>query len=310
MTSKKVILDIDPGIDDAVALCVALAEPSLEIVAVTATGGVVGPLQATRNLQALLERIDPPRWPRMGAADPHQLLRADARDLHGRNGLGGVDLPYAEMANQYGSAHLMAGLIRKHPNDLTLISTGPMSNLASLLTLEPDMPSLVGEVIIAGGSVAVGGDITAAAEFNIYCDASAARDVLRTHLTKTLIPLDISRQLTFGYDLIEFVKARTSRTAQLLTQLLPEYYLARRQRLGVEDATFGDVTAVLLAAHPELFKTELMHVDVETSGELTHGATVCDRRSLAEGTHTAEVVTSVDVQSAREAVLNAIVRAV
>lgn len=310
MTPRKIILDLDPGADAALALCIALADPGLEVVAATATGGAARPDQSTRNLQALVERVDPPLWPRIGAADTQQFLRTDGRRLHGANGLGGVRLPHADTVQRHGAVHLMADLVRKDPNDLTIVGAGPMSNLAALLRLEPDMPSLVGQLILAGGSVAVGGDATAAAEFNVYCDAIAARDVLRARVTKTLVPLDVSRELTFGYDLIEFVKDRSSRTAQLMAEVLPEYYLALRQQQGVEDAALGDLAPVLLAACPDLFETESMHVDVETTGELTHGVTVCDRRQGAVESHNAEVVVSIDLEGARDAVYTALDRAV
>ena len=303
---KKVILDIDPGIDDALALCVALFDPALEVLAVTATGGVVGPVQSTRNVQSLLERIDPPHWPRLGGADPNQLLRVDGRDLHGANGLGGVELAYAEPAKGHGAVHLMSRLIREYPGDITLIGLGPMSNLAALLTLEPDMPNMVGEIIVAAGAICATGDVTAAAEFNVFNDAQAARDVLRARVTKTLIPLDTTSQLSFGYDLLEFLRSRKTRTAQLLAELLPEYFHARRQHLGNEEAIFGDVAAVLLAAHPRLFESESMYVDVETVGEITHGVTVCDCRAQTDAQHNAEVATSINAEAAREAVLAAL----
>ena len=141
--TRKVILDMDPGVDDAAALCLALALQELDVVAVTATGGNVGPEQASRNVQAIIERIDPPRWPRIGAADPAQDLRADARDLHGLTGLGEAEITVAEKANRHPSPKLIADEVRREPNEVSVISTGPMTNLAALLELEPEAAAAV-----------------------------------------------------------------------------------------------------------------------------------------------------------------------
>lgn len=299
--ARKIILDMDPGVDDAVALCLALAHPELEVVAVTATGGNVAPEQTTRNLQAIVERIDPPRWPRIGAADTLQPLRTDARDLHGPNGLGGVELPVAEKANQHLSVKVIADEARQAPGEITLICTGPLSNAAAVLTREPDVADALRRVVVVGGSVAAGGNVTPAAEFNVYCDSGAAREVYRSSAATTIVPLDVSRELLFGYDLLEFVREHNSRTAILLAELLPPFFMAYRERLGVEGVCLHDIAAVLAVAEPQLFATELMHGDVETLGELTVGATVFDRRTRPDSQPNLEVAISVDAEAARDA---------
>lgn len=307
---RRVILDIDPGVDDAFALCVALAEPAIEVVAVTATGGVVSPAQASLNVQALVERLDPPKWPRLGAADTNQLLRAEASHVHGPDGLAGADLPVAEKAHQHESVHLLCEEIRTHPDEITIISTGPMSNIATMLMREPDLVGSIGELVLLGGSIAAGGDATAAAEFNVYCNAMAAREVLAARVTKTLVPLDVSGQLAFGYELLDRVKSGDSRTSKLLASILPGYFHTQRQLFGYESARLGAVAAVLAVANPNLFSTDSMSVDVETAGELTHGVTVFDRRPTRTPQPNAEVAVDVDVERATAAVYDALQRAV
>jgi len=181
---RKVILDVDPGVDDAVAIAVALAEPNLEVVALTATGGVVPPDQASRNLQAIVERIDPTRRPRVGVADRLQPLKTDGRDLHGPSGLGGADVLVAEKANRHLSPKVIAEEVRRCPGEVLLLATGPMSNVAAVLTREPDAAASLVGVLAQGGSVAAGGDVTPAAEFNVYCDAGSAREVFRAAAIK------------------------------------------------------------------------------------------------------------------------------
>ncbi|MEQ8846733.1 nucleoside hydrolase [Botrimarina sp.] len=306
MPPRKVILDTDPGIDDAVAVCFALAEPNLEVVALTATGGVVGPEQASRNLQAIVERVDPPLRPRIGVADPLQPLRTDARDLHGPGGLGGAEIPVAEKANRHLSPKVIAEEVRRWPGDVLLIGVGPMSNLAAVLTREADALNGVSGVVAQGGSVGVGGDVTPSAEFNVYCDAGSAREVFRADAPVTLLPLDVTNELTFGFDLLELVRSRGSRTCRLLAEILPGFYRAYRQRFGIEGVRLNAVAAVVAAAHPGLVEKQAMHVDVETLGELTHGQTVFDRRNTPAAEPNVEVVTSIDGEAARDAVFRAL----
>jgi inosine-uridine nucleoside N-ribohydrolase len=307
---RKVILDLDPGVDDAVALCVALADPNLEVIAVTATGGAVPPDQASRNLQAIVERIDPPKRPRIGVADSLQPLRTDARDLHGVDGLCGAELPVAEKANRHLSPKVIAEEVRANPGEVVLIGGGPMSNIAAVLTRERDAAETLLDVVVQGGSVAVGGDVTAAAEFNVYCDAGSAREVFRSNLTPTIVPLDVVGSMTFGYDLLDFVRNRESRTCRLLAELLPNYYRAYRQRFGIEGVRLHSLVALLAAAYPGIAKTKPMHADVETSGEVTHGATVFDRRDVPDGEVNVEVITTIDAEAARDIVFRALDQAV
>lgn len=276
---RKVILDMDPGFDDAVALCVALAAPDLEVLAITATGGNVSPAQATRNVQALVEQLDPPRWPRIGEASSDQVLRTDNRLLHGEDGLCGAKFQVAELANRHMAIKVLGEEIRKAPGHVTLIATGPLTNLADLLRCEPDLAGSIGHLIMLGGTVAAPGNITAAAEFNLYCDAEAARQVFASPLTKTLIPIDVTSNLVFGFDFLERFKQIESRTSALLQRILPGAFRSYRQQLGIEGIHLADVIAIVAALRPALFTTKRMYGDVETAGELTHGATVFDRRA-------------------------------
>ncbi|QDU87652.1 Pyrimidine-specific ribonucleoside hydrolase RihA [Pirellulimonas nuda] len=303
---RKVILDMDPGVDDALGLCVALASNELEVVAVTATGGNVLPALATRNVQAIIENLDPQRWPRIGAATAEQPLRTDGRDLHGSDGLGGAEFQVAELANRHASIKVISDEIRQAPGEVTVVCSGPLSNLAAVLQREPDIAQAIGQVIVVGGAVACGGNITPAAEFNIYCDAESARDVLRSRITKTLLPLDVTRQLSMRFDLLDLVKQGDGRTARLLDRILPGYYRAYRHRMGMEGIFVHDAVGVVMAMHPELFTTEPMSGDVETAGDLTYGATVFDRRSKPDSQPNMEVVTEMDVAAVRDCLLRGV----
>jgi purine nucleosidase len=292
--ARKVILDADGGIDDAVALCLALAAPELEVVAVTATGGVVSPDQATTNVQAIVEQLDPPRWPRLGAALAEQVLRVDGRHLFGSDGLCGAHFEVAKRHHQHTSVKVICDEVRTAPGEVTIIALGPLTNIAAALQQQPDLATLIGHLIILGGTLAGPGNVTAAAEFNVYCDAESARAVFRSPVTKTLIPIDVTGRIVLGFDLLEKIPDGEWPTGELLRRILPGAYRAFRQQLGMEGIQLHDTIAVVAAANPALFRTEPMFGDVETEGTLTHGATVFDRRRRPESRPNMDVVVDMD----------------
>ncbi len=301
--ARKVILDIDPGYDDAIALCLALAAEELDVVAVTATGGNVPPAQASRNVQALIEQLDPPRWPRIGAASAEQILRTDARHLHGDDGLCGANFQVAELANRHRSVKVLGDEIRKAPSDITVIATGPLSNIADLLRCDPDIATAIGHLIILGGTVEAPGNVTAAAEFNIYCDSESARQVFQSPVTKTLIPIDVTNKVVLGFEFLEMLKARDSRTSRLLQRILPGAYRSLRQHLGLEGIHAHDAIAVVAAMRPALFTMSRLYGDVETAGELTHGATVFDRRTISAEQPNMDVAVEMDAAAVEAAIV-------
>ncbi|MBN1911730.1 MAG: nucleoside hydrolase [Pirellulales bacterium] len=302
---KKVILDVDPGIDDAMALCLALFNPELDVVAVTAVGGNCPPDQATRNVQAIIEQLDPPRWPRIGAASPpDHALPVDGRYLHGSDGLGGANLQVAELRSRHPSEKVISDAIRATPNAVTIIALGPLTNLARVFLRDPELTSMVGEVIMVGGTVSGPGNITPAAEFNMYCDPESARTVFRSPLTKTLVPLDLTNQIVLSYDLFNKLPDESTRVGKLLHTILPPAFRAYRQRFGQEGIHVHDSVALMAAIHPTLFTIEGMAADVETAGELTSGATVFDRRRVPAWRHNLGVAIAMD----REKVVDAIIQ--
>ena len=174
---RKVIIDADPGIDDAVAITLALFDPDLEVVAITATGGNVFPSQATKNVQTIIEQLDPPRWPRIGTAPEDNPLAADGRMLHGNNGLGNVDFPFAGLANNHPAEKVLCDEVRAAPEEVTIICLGPLTNLARAMQRDAEFTSLVGRLVISGGTIAAPGRVSPVADFNVFCDPLSARCV-------------------------------------------------------------------------------------------------------------------------------------
>lgn len=308
--ARKVILDVDPGIDDAVALTLALFDPQLEVVAVTAVAGNVSAAQATRNVQTIIEQLDPPRWPRLGAAtQPDHALPADRTRLFGADGLGQADFVVADLHHQHPSDKVLADEIRAAPEAVTVIALGPLTNIARAFRRDPALASQVGQLIMMGGSLGGPGDVTPAAEFNVYCDPVAARDVFRSATTKTLVPLDVTSQVMMTYNLLDQLPDESSRAGGFLRRILPFAVRSFRRELALEGMYLHDTVALVAALHPELFTPEALGGDVETSGELTLGATVFDRRDIAEWRSNMDVVTSADTAAVMDCILRGLIHA-
>ena len=302
--ARKVIIDCDPGIDDAVALTLALFEPRLEVLAASAVAGNVPADQATRNIQTVIEQVDPPRYPRVGTATALDASPGvDGRALHGDDGLGNAGFIVSRLHHQHASDKIICDEVRANPEQVTIICLGPLTNIARAFRRDPGVASMIGRLIIAGGSVKAGGDVTAAAEFNMFYDPESARDVFRSATTKTLLPLDVTRQLSFTVGLLQDLPREFTRVGAFLRKLLPHSFRAFRQRLGVESIHLQAVVALLAAVQPELFHTHEMSGDVETRGELTLGATVFDHRRASGALPNMEVALELDTASATDAIL-------
>ena len=309
--ARKVILDVDPGIDDAMAMCMAMFDPGLDVVAVTAVGGNCSPDRATRNVQAIIEYLDPPRWPRLGAASPpDDGLPVDGRYVHGIDGLGGAQFDVAELHHLHPSEKVICDQIRAAPEDaVTIIALGPLTNLARAFGRDPELPPLVGQIVMMGGAVSGPGNITPAAEFNIYCDPRSAQAVFRSHSTKTLIPLDVTNRIVLSYDLFNRLPDESTKVGRFLRQLLPSAFRSYRQQFGLEGIHVHDSVALMAALHPELFITEEMAGDVETGGELTAGMTVFDRRQVPAWRHNMEVAVDIRPDAVADEIIRTLVSA-
>lgn len=302
---SKLIIDADPGIGDALAIAVAMLDPDVDLLAVTATSGCVSGPIATKNLQAVIELIDPPKWPRLGASESEIPLPGgdlmpgfvDPALLNGRNGLGESTVAVAELHRPHDAIKLMVELVRQYPQEVTLLTLGPLTNEQAALERDPDFLSLLRELVCFGGSVAVGGNATAAAEFNIFADPEAARLVLKSPATKTLVPLDAAQQLVLNYD--QFARLSDigiGRSGKAILEWLQFGLRASHEHLGNEGFSLSEVVALAAVAQDRLVHTNSMAVDVETQPGLCRGVTVFDRRAARRWRDNIEVVDGVDVQ--------------
>jgi purine nucleosidase len=300
---RKLIIDVDPGIDDAVALALALFDPRLEVVAVTAVGGNVSPMQATDNLQALVGFLDPPRLPRLGVAAGDTVLPARPFSLHGPDGLGGAELPRVPLHGGHPSEKVIWECLKAHPREITILALGPLTNIARVLARDPAIGELIGELVICGGTVHGAGSATPVADFNFFGDPAAARHVVREPLTKTLVPLETTAQVVFGFDLLDQLPEDASRAGRLLRRMLAHAFRAHRQLLGSEGICLHDVVALVAATNPELFERVAVAADVETTGELTAGMLVVDRRQTRPGRPNVDLLVGCDATAVQDCIL-------
>ena len=305
---RKVIIDCDMGIDDAVAISMLLFDSRFEILAVTASEGCVAAAQANSNLQAMVSLLDPDRYPRLGMASPAEHAPpVDTRYLYGEDGLGNSNFEASMRHSALPAEKLIIDTVRANPDQVTILCLGPATNLAKALRREPNLASQIDQIIMTGGSMDGHGNVTACSEFNFHFDPVSAKTILNSRTTKTLVPLDITRQVTFGLEFLEELPAESSRCGYFLRQILPFAFRSYRQHLGQETILLNDTVGALVLLKPELFQTELVPCDVETEGQLTRGMLVSDRRNLPEGRPNVNVVTGVKADQVRQCIVDQLV---
>ncbi len=308
--ARKVIIDCDPGIDDAIAISMALFDSRVEVVAVTATAGNVPAEQASRNVQAVIERLDPPRIPRVGAASFAETSAGiDNRLVHGDDGLGNQGFVASRLHHQHPSEKLICDAVRADPHNVTLVCLGPLTNIARAFQRDPELPVLVDRLVISGGCVDGIGNVTAAAEYNMFFDASSARTVFRSPVTKVLVPLDVTRTVKLTLDFLNKLPPETTRTGAFLRQILPFVFRAYHQHLGQESILLHDAVTMAFVLEPTLFECVEMSGDVETRGELTMGTTVFDRRYNPQWRPNMDVARRTDPETVVGRILDALASA-
>ncbi|MGH2509486.1 MAG: nucleoside hydrolase [Ktedonobacteraceae bacterium] len=272
----RFILDTDPGIDDALALFLALASPEVHLEAITTVSGNVSVEHTTRNALALLELAGRTEIPvARGCAGPLLSVAVEAADVHGENGLGGVILPAPQ--KQPVPQHAIEVIIEKvmaAPGEITLVAVGPLTNLALALRREPRLAQAVREVVIMGGALRVPGNVTPNAEFNIFVDPQAAYVVLHAGWPIRLVTLDTTTRTLLKRTLIEQLASNGNPVTVLMKRMVDYYcdiFGEARQLNAIE---MHDPLCLAAAFRPDLLTWQEVYVDVELTGKLTLGETV------------------------------------
>jgi purine nucleosidase len=277
--SQPIIIDTDPGQDDAVAILLALASPELEVLGITAVAGNV-PLALTevnaRKICELAGKTNVKVY--SGAIRPMLRTLVTAEHVHGRTGLDGPVLPEPKMKleKQHAVDFIVETLMERPAGTVTLCVLGPMTNIGLALVREPRIASRIKRIVAMGGGFFEGGNVTPTAEFNIYVDPQAARLVFESGIPVTLIPLDCTHQALTTKARVEKFRVMKNKTGPATAQLLDFFERFDEQKYGTDGGPLHDPCVIAWLLHPELFKSRDVNVSIECESELTMGMTVID----------------------------------
>lgn len=311
--TTRIILDVDTGIDDALAILLAVKRPGIALEAVTTVYGNIDVDQATRNTLQILEVAGAGSVPVARGAS-RALTRPYVRKashIHGQNGIGEVVLPppsgrpVAEWAPD-----LMIRLAREHPGEITLVPVGPMTNVAQALMKEPALATLLKDIVLMGGSLfhpGVPGIPSPMADANFFNDPEAARIIFQSGARVTMVGMDVSMRTLFTGAMMDELDRQGDAATRAVVQA-SRFYLAayQAQYPDITGCALHDPLAVAVAEDPSLVTTDPMQCDVECAGEMTRGQVIADRRRTGRTVPNVQVCTDVDVKRFTERFLEAL----
>ncbi|TWD55596.1 purine nucleosidase [Agrobacterium vitis] len=278
--ARKIIIDTDPGQDDACAIMLALGSPDeVEVLGLTVVAGNVPLSMTSRNARIVCElsgRADLPVYE--GALKPLQRPQVTAEHVHGKTGLDGAEVDEPVMAVQAQNAvdFIIDTIRREEPGTVTLCTLGPQTNIALALQKAPDIAPRIKELVMMGGGCFEGGNITPAAEFNIYVDPQASKIVLASGIPIVMMPLDVTHQLMTTKARVERIGAIGTRVSEVVVQWLQFFERFDIEKYGSDGGPLHDPTVIAYLIRPELFSGRKCNVEIETESELTVGMTVVD----------------------------------
>lgn len=297
---RKIIIDTDPGQDDAAAIMLALASPQeLDVLGITVVAGNVPLALTSRNTRVvceLLDRIDVKIYE--GVDRPMRRKLVTAEHVHGKTGLDGADLPEPTMAveKQHAVDFIIETLRREPAGSVTLCTLGPLSNIGLALERAPDIAPRIREIVMMGGGYFEGGNITPAAEFNIYVDPHAAELVFRSGVPLVMMPLDVTHQLMTTKARVARIAKIGTRPADVMVQWLEFFERFDEEKYGSDGGPLHDPTVIAYLLKPELFSGRDCNVEIETQSELTMGMTVVDWWRVSGRKANARVMRNVDAE--------------
>lgn len=279
---RAVIIDTDPGTDDAMAILLALSSPELDVRAFTVVPGNVTGEQGLENALKLVSFAGRCEIPVAGGAKrPLAQKLITAEFVHGQNGLADIELPASKCkADPRFAPDLIIDMVRRMPGQLTLVPVGPLTNIALAVLKDPSIVPLVREVVVMGGSISEG-NVTAVAEANIYNDPEAAQIVFHAGWKVTMVGLDVTHKTNFGRPHLERL-AKTHGTRNDFATRVMTFLIALSAKFGAEGTPMHDPLAMGVAIDPSFVKTRHMRIEVERRGEFTRGATVGNRHNFVE----------------------------
>ncbi len=288
----RILIDTDPGVDDALAILLAYNSSELRVEAITTVSGNVHVDQATQNLLIILGLLDLSEYPNIAKGEAQPLVKplVKAEHVHGEDGLGNI----SQLCNPDGSpcypmascdisavsgVDMILEMVDRFPDELVVVALGPLTNLSKAIQKDPNSMQKLHSIVLMGGVFSEYGNVTTSAEFNVYVDPHAAHDVFNSGVPVHIAPLDVTHQVALtGERLKAEIGKRSDKLSRFLiesTQACMEFY---REHVGFYGLYIHDALPIGMLTHPNFFKSVEAHVQVETEGNLTSGMTVADLR--------------------------------
>ena len=295
--ARKIIIDTDPGQDDAVAIMLALGSPELDVLGITAVAGNV-PLRLTeKNARKICELAGRPET-KVFAGAIRPLVRAleTAEHVHGKTGLNGPELPEPKMKLQEQNAveFIVETLMREESGSVTLCPLGPLTNIALALIREPRIADRIRQIVLMGGGFFEGGNVTPTAEFNIYVDPQAADVVFRSGVPIVMMPLDVTHKALTSAKRIAAFRGLGTRVGTATAEMLEFFERFDEKKYGTDGGPLHDPCVIAYLLEPGLFDGRECNVAIETTSELTMGMTVIDWWGVTRRPRNAMVMREID----------------
>ena len=305
MIKKSIIMDCDPGHDDAIAIILACANEMLDVKGITTVGGNQTVAKTTNNALRILNFIGKDIPVAMGADTPMRRPITIAPSVHGDSGLDGPTIPQSpQKPLDISAVQLMAKIIESSQEKITLVATAPLTNIATFLLAYPHLKSRIERISLMGGS-AIGGNWTPAAEFNILVDPEAADIVFQSGVPITMAGLDVTHKARVYPQDIKLIKDQGGRVAVLVAELL-EFFIKFHNSLGWDFAPLHDPCAIAWLLKPEIFESKKLNVAIDIHGEYTTGCTVTDFTGISNRIPNTDVLLNVDRHQFIDLIIDAV----
>ncbi len=307
MGKEKIIMDVDPGSDDAIAIAVAGRHPRLELLTITVVAGNQTLEKTVKNALKVCSHLGITGVP-IAAGMSHPLVREPitAANVHGESGLDGVELeePKLDLDPRH-AVDLIVEALSSSSGDINFVATAPLTNLAVALRKKPGIAKKIKRIVMMGGSYGLG-NITPAAEFNIFADPEAAHIVFSSGVPIVMMGLDLTHQAVVTRDVIKRVDGIGNEASRLFVGLMDFYSARYKERFSLDNAPLHDPTTLAWLIDPSIVETKAMHVDVELRGEHTYGRTVCDYWCVLGKPPNADVGVRLEVERFWDAICEAL----
>ena len=297
IAKRKIIIDTDPGQDDAIAIMLALASPEFEVLGITCVAGNA-PLRLTvRNAQIICEASGFPNTPiYVGEEKPTVGKLVTAEHVHGKTGLDGMKLfePTIKPQSKHAVDYIVDTLRDNNPNTITLCPLGPLTNIAKALNKAPDIIPKIDQIVLMGGAYFEVGNVTPTAEFNIFVDPEAAEVVMKSGISITMLPLDVTHKVLLTRERIRKVGEIGNKISNEVVGMANFFERFDIEKYGSNGAPLHDPTVIAYLLEPEMFSGKFINVEIETHSKLTRGMTVADWWGVSERTPNAMFIGDVD----------------